>query len=190
MINIAIFGVPGAGKGTQSELLSQQLKLKHISTGNIVRREIEQRTPFGKKAYEMSTQGELVNDELIAEMFKNEFKKLINPHGFLFDGFPRTINQAQIMDSFLLSFGIKLNMFIELIISEEESLKRLLKRATEEGRIDDSPEVIKKRFKLYKSNTAPITDYYKKKQLYTGIDGLRSIEEINLDLMNKIECFL
>jgi adenylate kinase len=190
MINIALFGVPGAGKGTQSKLLSEKLGLIHISTGEIIRREIEAGTDCGKKAEEIIARGELLADEIIFNMFENELKRLMNPAGFLFDGFPRTVKQAELLNEHLSMLNLKLNTLIELLISEEESLRRLMKRAEIEGRIDDDPEVIRERFRQYKSKTAPIADYYKKKNLYIGIDGLRSIEDINQEIIENINKFL
>lgn len=189
MINIALFGVPGAGKGTQSKLLSEKMGYVHISTGEIIRREIEAGTECGKKADEIISKGELLADEIIFEMFRKELERLMNPTGFLFDGFPRTVKQAQMLDELLSSLDMKLHALMELLISEESSLKRLMKRAEVEGRVDDNTEVIRERFRQYKSKTAPIADYYRKKDLYIGIDGLRSIDEINREITSHIEGF-
>ncbi len=189
MINIALFGVPGAGKGTQSKLLSDKMGFVHISTGDIIRREIEAGTECGKKAEEVISKGELLADKIIFEMFRKELERLMNPSGFLFDGFPRTVKQAQMLDELLSSLDMKLNALMELLISEEESLARLLKRAEIEGRVDDNPEIIRERFRQYKSKTAPIADYYMKKDLYVGIDGLRSIDEINQEIVSHISSF-
>jgi len=190
MINIALFGVPGAGKGTQSKLLSEKLGLIHISTGEIIRREIQSGTDCGKKAKEIITRGELLADDIIFKMFEKELQRLMNPAGFLFDGFPRTVKQAKLFNDLLSTLNLKLDALMELLISEEESLKRLMKRAEIEGRLDDNPEVIRERFRQYKSKTAPIADYYKKKNLYIRIDGLRSIEEINQEIVENINKFL
>lgn len=189
MRNIALFGVPGAGKGTQSKLLSEKMGFVHISTGEIIRREIEAGTNCGRKAGEIISKGELLADEIIFEMFRKELEELMNPTGFLFDGFPRTVKQAEMLDKLLSSLNMKLNALMVLLISEEESLTRLMKRAEIEGRVDDDPEIIRERFRQYKSKTAPIAEYYKKKGLYIGIDGLRSIDEINKEIVSHIQSF-
>jgi len=190
MINIALFGVPGAGKGTQSKLLSKKLGLVHISTGEIIRREIQAETDCGKKAQEIIARGELLADDIIFKMFEKELQRLMNPAGFLFDGFPRTVEQAEFLSDLLSKLNLKLDALMELLISEEESLKRLMKRAKIENRLDDDPEAIRERFRQYELKTAPIANYYKKKNIYIVIDGFRSIDEINQEIVENINKFL
>jgi len=189
MINIALFGVPGAGKGTQSKLLSEKLGLVHISTGEIIRREIQSGSDCGNKAQKIIGRGELLADDIIFKMFEKELKRLMNPAGFLFDGFPRTVNQAEFLNELLSTLNLKLDALMELFITEEESLKRLMKRAKIEDRLDDDPEAIRERFRQYELKTAPIADYYKKKDLYIRIDGFRDIHEINNDIIEHIKSF-
>lgn len=189
MINIALFGVPGAGKGTQSKLLSEKLGLVHISTGEIIRREIEAGTDCGKKAQGIIARGELLADDIIFKMFEKELQRLMNPAGFLFDGFPRTVKQAELLHDLLSKLNLKLDALMELLLSEEESLKRLTKRSKIEGRLDDDPEAIRERFRQYGLKTAPIADYYKKKNIYIGINGLRNIDEINQEIVSHIDSF-
>lgn len=186
MINIALFGVPGAGKGTQAKLLSQELDIVHISTGEIIREEIEKRSPVGIEAEEIINKGELLDDYIISRMFRNEIERITPRAGLLIDGYPRTIVQAELLEEIFNNFGYKLDALIELVITEEVSVDRLLKRAEIEGRSDDNPETMKKRFEEYRSKTAPITDYYNRKGIYFGIDGIGTIKEINNRILEVI----
>jgi len=187
MINISLFGVPGAGKGTQAKLLSEKLNLVHISTGDIIRKEIRKKSPVGMEAEEIINKGMLLDDYIISRMFRNEIERIKNPAGILIDGFPRTVVQAELLDDILSSFNYRLDALIELVISEEESIERLLKRAEVEGRTDDNRETIKNRFTEYRSKTAPVTDYYNKRGLYFGIDGNGDIKDINLCILEVIK---
>jgi adenylate kinase len=186
MINISLFGVPGAGKGTQAKLLSQRLNLVHISTGDMIREEIKKRSPVGIEAEEIINRGELLDDYIISRMFRNELERIKKPDGFLIDGYPRTIVQAEILEDILNSFNYRLDALIELVITEEISIERLLQRAETEGRSDDNRDTIANRFTEYRSKTAPITDYYNRKGIYFGIDGIGSVKEINDRIMKVL----
>lgn len=187
MINIALFGVPGAGKGTQAQLLAKNFGLCHISTGELIRKEIKGGTELGKKAKSIIDQGGLLDDQIISDMFKSELKKSLGGAGFLFDGYPRTLNQAHIFDAMLKELGLKLDCMVELLLSEEESTARILKRAEIEGRSDDNPATIKARFEEYRSKTAPIADHYKELGLYKSLDGRGSIEDIQKNIVDIIK---
>lgn len=187
MINIALFGVPGAGKGTQAQLLKEHFSLCHISTGELIRQEIRGGTELGKKAKAIIDRGELLDDAIISDMFKSELKKNIGGNGFLFDGYPRTLKQAEIFDNMLKELGLKLDCMVEILLSEEESTKRILKRAEIEGRSDDNPETVKARFEEYRGKTAPIADHYKKQGLYKSVDGFGKIEDIQKKIVEIIE---
>lgn len=178
MINIAIFGVPGAGKGTQCKLLSSKLDLVHISTGDLIRKEISDKTTIGIEIQKIINAGILVSDSIVSEMFGKKMRNSLKSNGFLLDGFPRTLEQARMLNEIFASLNLKLDAFVELILTEKESTERILKRAEIEGRLDDNPETLKSRFKEYESKTAPIADYYKKKGLFTSVDGTGTIEEV------------
>ena len=187
MTNIALFGVPGAGKGTQAKLLVDKFGFCHISTGELIRSEIRGGTELGKKAKAIIDRGELLDDAIISDMFKSELTKNIGGRGFLFDGYPRTLKQAEIFDKMLEELGMKLDCMIEILLSEEESTKRILKRAEIEGRSDDNAETVKARFEEYRSKTAPIAEYYKKRGVYESVEGMGKIEEIQDNIAKIIE---
>ena len=187
MLNIALFGTPGAGKGTQSELLMKKHNLVYIATGDILRQEIADGSELGLAAKSIIEAGGLVSDEIIVQII--EKKIITNPDaaGFLFDGFPRTMVQAYILEGLLLKMHTSLTCLLSLEVSPEESLKRLLNRAKTSGRSDDTEAVIKNRLKEYQEKTAPVADFYKENELYFAIEGEGSIEDINLKLEEVIE---
>ncbi len=187
MLNIALFGTPGAGKGTQSELLMKKHNLVYIATGDILRQEIADGSELGMAAKSIIETGGLVSDEIIVQII--EKKIITNPDaaGFLFDGFPRTFVQAYILEGLLLKMHTSLTCLLSLEVSPEESLKRLLNRAKTSGRSDDTEAVIKNRLKEYQEKTAPVAGFYQDNGLYFPIEGEGSIEEINLKLEEVIE---
>ena len=179
MLNIALFGAPGAGKGTQSELLMKKHNLVYIATGDILRQEIANNTDLGLAAKSIIETGGLVSDEIIVQII--EKKIITNPDaaGFLFDGFPRTFVQAYILEGLLLKMHTSLTCLLSLEVPQEESLERLLKRAQTSGRSDDNEAVIKNRLKEYQEKTAPVAGFYKDQGLYFPVKGVGSIEQIN-----------
>lgn len=177
-MNIAIFGVPGAGKGTQCKLLSLRLNLEHISTGDLIRNEIAMKSETGIKAEKIINSGKLLDDETVFEMFSKKLHASFDRNGILFDGFPRTLNQAEMLDNLLKSVGTELHRFVDIILSEEESVERILKRAAIEGRADDNPETVRSRFMEYNLKTAPISGYYRNHGISVSIDGSGSVEEV------------
>ncbi|MBR6243988.1 adenylate kinase [bacterium] len=187
MLNIALFGVPGAGKGTQAKLLAERYHLSHISTGELIRNEIKNGTELGKKAKAIIDRGELLDDAIISDMFKSELKRLMNTPGLLFDGYPRTLKQAEIFDAMLKELGLKLDCMLELSLSEEESTARILKRAEIEGRSDDNLQTVKARFDEYRSKTAPIADHYKAAGLYKCLDGTGTIDDVQKRIVAVLE---
>jgi adenylate kinase len=186
MINVSLFGVPGAGKGTQAILLSKDMGLVHISTGEIIRAEIQRKSPVGIEAQGIINSGKLLDDYIISRMLRNELERIKDPTGLLIDGYPRTLVQAELLDEILAGFNLKLDGLIELVISEEVSIERLLKRAQTEGRSDDNIETIRKRFEEYRFKTEPVKEYYSRKGLYFAIDGIGSIEDINSKILKVI----
>jgi adenylate kinase len=179
MLNLVLFGPPGAGKGTQSQLLIDKYKLIHLSTGDLLRNEISNGTPLGLEAKKIMDEGQLVPDEVVIGMISNMLDKSKDAKGFIFDGFPRTVAQAEALDNLLESRQESISGMIALIVDEEELEKRLLSRGKESGRPDDAnQEIIRKRIQEYKSKTTPVANYYDKQGKLKSIKGVGSIEEI------------
>jgi len=187
MLNLILFGPPGAGKGTQSEQLIDAYNLKHISTGDLLRAERKAGTELGIKANEYIAKGELVPDEVVVGMVRNFMKEHSSSKGFIFDGFPRTTPQAEALDNLLSEFGAKIDIVLGLEVIEDELVKRLLLRGETSGRADDqSEETIRNRFKEYQTKTLPLMDYYTKKSSYVGVNGMGEIDHIQSSLREEI----
>ncbi|MFI5221764.1 MAG: adenylate kinase [Bacteroidia bacterium] len=188
MLNIVLFGPPGAGKGTQSEKLIAKYHLNHISTGDIFRANIKGGTQLGVLAKSYIDKGQLVPDEVTIGMLEAELKKYPEPKGFIFDGFPRTSGQAKALDSLLEKMNTSISLMLALEVEEEELRKRLLLRGKDSGRADDqNPEVIQKRIDVYNNETTPVKDFYVKQGKYRGIKGVGRIEDIFDALCRAIE---
>lgn len=188
MLNIVLFGPPGAGKGTQSERLIEKYNLVHLSTGDIFRANIKGETELGLLAKSYMDKGNLVPDEVTINMLKSEVMKVTNPAGFIFDGFPRTNPQAKALDEFLASIQTGITLMVGLEVAEEELKERLKKRAEISGRPDDAnPEVIQNRIQVYRNETEPVKEYYANQGKYVGIDGIGSIDEITNRLFQAID---
>ncbi len=179
MINIVIFGKPGAGKGTQANLLKEKYKLVHISTGILFRNHIKLETKLGKLAKFYIDKGDLVPDEVTINMLQEEVDKNPEANGFIFDGFPRTIKQAETLDDFLAVKKMKIDATIALEAGDDELTERLLERGKDSGRTDDQdPEKIKNRFEEYRKKTETLVAYYKKQQKFYTVNGIGDIDEI------------
>jgi adenylate kinase len=179
MFNLILFGPPGSGKGTQSEKLVDKYGLIHLSTGNLLREEIANKTPLGTEAKNFMDKGQLVPDEVVIGMIDNSLDKHKDAKGFLFDGFPRTVAQAQALDKLLELKGAGIAAVLALDVSEAELAKRLLNRGKTSGRSDDMDEtVIRKRFNVYTSETEPVAGHYKKEKKFQSIKGEGSVDEI------------
>ena len=191
MINIILFGKPGAGKGTQAQFLKKRFNLKHISTGEIFRNNIKNETKLGVLAKSYMDNGDLVPDNVTIQMLKSEVKKSKNINGFIFDGFPRTISQAEVLDSFLESIKMEITATISLEVKETVLEERLINRGKLSGRSDDQDiDKIKNRFKEYNIKTSPLKNYYKSKNKLYAVSGIGSIDQIKnrlIDLMNQIK---
>jgi adenylate kinase len=191
MLNVVLFGPPGAGKGTQSEILLQRYGLVHLSTGDIFRANIKGATPLGQQAKAFMDKGELVPDSLTISMLESEVAKHPGAKGFIFDGFPRTSAQASALDTFLAGIDSSITCMLALEVEEEELIKRLLNRATTSGRADDADEsIVRNRIAVYNRETSPVADYYRDQQKYRGIIGVGSVDEITQRLCAALDTFL
>ncbi len=188
MINIILFGPPGAGKGTQSAKIIEKYSLLHIATGDLFRKHLKEGTPLGNLAKEYMNKGNLVPDQLVIDMVDDKIQSTENTSGIIFDGFPRTIPQAQALDKLLNSKSAPIKVLIELVVTEDELKKRLAERAMKENRPDDAkPEVIENRISVYKGETAAVADYYKKLGKYASVVGVGEIENIFSNICREID---
>jgi adenylate kinase len=179
MFNLILFGPPGSGKGTQSEKLVDKYGLVHLSTGNLLREEIANKTPLGMEAKNFMDKGQLVPDEVVIGMIDNSLDHHKDAIGFLFDGFPRTAAQAEALDKLLQLKKTEIAVVLALEVTEEELVKRLLNRGKTSGRSDDTnEEVIRKRFAVYTSDTEPVAGHYKKEKKFQSIKGEGSVDDI------------
>lgn len=187
MLNIALFGPPGAGKGTQSETLIKEYNLFYISTGDLLRKEIKEQTKLGKEAQSIIASGGLVSDEIIVQIIEKTITDNPNANGFLFDGFPRTYIQAYILEGLMIKLNTSLNCLISLEVPEEESVRRLLKRGETSGRSDDNEVVIRNRLKEYNEKTLPVLKFYKDKGVYVEVDGTKSISDVKNEIAEIVK---
>jgi adenylate kinase len=179
MFNMILFGPPGSGKGTQSEKLVEKYGLVHLSTGNLLRGEIENKTLLGMEAKNFMDKGQLVPDEVVIGMIDNSLVHHKDAIGFLFDGFPRTVAQAEALDKLLVLKGTTISLLLALDVNEEELVKRLLNRGKTSGRSDDTDElVIRKRLAVYSQETEPVALHYKKDRKFQSIKGEGSVQDI------------
>ncbi|HAI75246.1 MAG TPA: adenylate kinase [Microscillaceae bacterium] len=188
MINLILFGPPGAGKGTQSEKIIKQYNLVHLSTGDLLRSEVAAGTELGNKAKDLMSNGILVPDEIVIGMINNKIKNNPEAKGFIFDGFPRTIEQANALEDLLRENKLPGAFVIALEVDEDELTKRILERGKVSGRPDDQNEtLIKQRFKEYHTKTSLVANYYKNKERYAAVNGLGEIEDITKAIAAIIE---
>jgi adenylate kinase len=186
MLNIALFGPPGAGKGTQSEFLIKKYNLFYISTGDLLRKEIAAKTILGLEAQSIISAGGLVSDEIIVQIIEKTITENPEANGFLFDGFPRTYIQAYILEGLMLKLNTSLTCLISLNVSEEESVARLLNRGKTSGRTDDNETVIRNRLKEYNEKTLPVLQFYKEKGICHDVDSSATIEQVRDEIANII----
>ena len=188
MKNIVIFGAPGSGKGTQSDKLIEKYGLQHISTGDVLRAEIKNGTELGRTAKQYIDQGQLIPDELMISILASVYDGFGRGHkGVIFDGFPRTIPQAEALKAMLAERGDKVAAMIELDVPEDELMKRLLLRGQLAGRADDNEETIKKRLVVYHQQTQPLIEWYSKEGLHHHIDGLGELDRIFQDICAVVD---
>lgn len=188
MLNIVLFGPPGAGKGTQAAKLIDKYNLVHLSTGDIFRANIKGETELGKLAKSYIDKGELVPDEVTIRMLESEVNKTPEAKGYIFDGFPRTTPQAEALDSFLSSKNTEISVMLALDVAEEELIKRLLLRGKDSGRADDQDEnIIANRIRVYNEQTSIVADFYTAKDKFEKINGIGDIDEIFNRLCEAID---
>lgn len=189
MINLVIFGGPGSGKGTQSDLIIEEYGLFHISTGEVLRDHINRGTELGKIADSFISVGKLIPDELVVNLLGKTLDENLDKigNGVIFDGFPRTIDQAKALQPLLVERNMQLNVVVGLEVSDEELTERLIKRGKESGRSDDNKETIKKRLDVYHNQTSPLREYYVKEGLYEPINGSGAICDIFKEIKGAIE---
>ncbi|GAB3944996.1 adenylate kinase [Spirosoma harenae] len=188
MLNLVLFGPPGAGKGTQSEKLIQKYNLVHLSTGDLLRSQIAAGTELGLRAKQLMDHGLLVPDEVVIGMIESKLRENQSAPGFIFDGFPRTVLQAEALDSLLDQYRAPITKMIALSVDDEELIRRLLKRGETSGRPDDKDETTaRRRVSVYNKETAPVADYYSQQGKFAAIDGIGKIENIFEAICKKIE---
>jgi adenylate kinase len=191
MFNIVLFGAPGAGKGTQALLLAEKFNLVHLSTGDMLRNEIASGSKLGQQAQNIISKGELVSDELVIDMIRDQIERHPDAKGFIFDGFPRTQAQAGELDRLLQEKNMKVTAMVALEVDTDELTGRLLKRGESSGRSDDtSIEIIKNRIEVYNRQTAPLIEYYRTQEKHHPVNGLGDIKDISERLNHLLESFL
>jgi len=190
MLNILLFGPPGAGKGTQSARLIEKYQLVHISTGDLFRKHLGEGTPLGNKAKEYMNSGKLVPDALVIDMVDDRLKEESEPKGFIFDGFPRTVAQAEALDELLSNHYEPIKGMVALEVPEDELRSRLKQRAVQEGRVDDQDDSkISSRINEYQTKTLAVAGHYKAQDKYASINGVGSIDEIFNQICDTVDNF-
>lgn len=190
MLNIVLFGPPGAGKGTQSAKIIASHSLIHISTGDLFRKHMGENTELGKLAKSYIDAGNLVPDEVVISMVEDKIQGHLDANGFIFDGFPRTVNQAEALDTMLSKHDMAISGMIALQVPEEELKVRIKERAKTSGRVDDQDdEKINNRIAVYNKETSPVADYYQDQQKFTAVNGVGSIDEISAEIEKTIQAY-
>ncbi len=187
MLNLIFFGPPGVGKGTQASKAAKHYNLIHVSTGDILREEIRLETELGIKVKDVIASGELVPDKYLIELLENTCEKHKGAQGFVFDGFPRTLRQAEALEEMMERTNCKVAKVISLEVPAEELVRRLVNRAIEQGRTDDTADVIKNRLVVYQKHTEPLIDFYKKRDVFVVIPGEGTIDDIFAAICNVID---
>ncbi|MDR9388866.1 MAG: adenylate kinase [Wenzhouxiangella sp.] len=185
-MRLVLLGPPGSGKGTQATLLKERLNIAHISTGDLLRAAVAAGTPLGKIAKATMDAGELVSDELVLELLEERLSAPDVANGYILDGYPRNLAQAKALDELLDRLQQRIDRALALRVDEDQIVERLAERASQQGRTDDSEEVVRHRMRVYEEQTAPVANHYANKGLLTEIDGMGSIETINQRLVDAL----
>ncbi len=185
-MRLVLLGPPGSGKGTQASLLKDRLNVAHISTGDLLRAAVAAETDLGKIAKATMDAGELVSDELVLQLLEDRLGEPDAANGYILDGYPRNLAQAEALDGLLERLNQTIDHALALIVDQEQIVHRLARRSAEQGRSDDSEEVVRHRLTVYSEQTAPVAAYYDRKGLLTNIDGMGTIEEINERLVKAL----
>jgi adenylate kinase len=187
MFNTVLFGPPGAGKGTQAVKIAETYNLVHLSTGDILRAEMKKNSPLGQKVRHLIEKGELVPDETVIELIRENLRNNRNAEGFIFDGFPRTVEQAKSLDTMLTVENMNIALMITLEVEIEELIARIILRGQSSGRADDSDHaIIKNRIKVYNEQTAPVAEYYRQQGKHVSVDNMGSIENTFTQIQSHI----
>lgn len=187
MLNLIIFGPPGCGKGTQSKLVARKFKLTHVSTGDLLREDIRNKTDIGKKVKPYVDSGLLVPDKIVMRKLYHEVLKYPDSNGFVFDGFPRSVLQANALDKFLNLYKIQLLLVIAVQVEKNELFRRLLGRAEDSGRTDDKEQIIQKRLEIYHLRTKPLLDHYKQQNKLFFVSGMAPVREVAGKIADMVE---
>ena len=191
MLNLILFGKPGSGKGTQASLIKNKYNLVHISTGDVFRKNMSNKTDLGMLAKRYMEKGELVPDEVTVNMLKEELEDHLPCEGFIFDGFPRTSYQAEKLDALLTKYSLNIHLTIALDVDNETLIKRLLNRGKSSGRADDqSEDKINKRLQEYDKKTKPLIEFYTKQNKYKSINGIGEMDDITTRIVNLLDNYL
>lgn len=186
-LNLVMLGAPGAGKGTQAVRIAEAHGIPHISTGEMLRQAISAGSELGQRVKAIVEAGELVPDELIVELIRERLSRPDAAQGFVLDGFPRTLGQAEALDGLLSELGRPLSIVLELELAEETAVERMLGRAEAEGRADDTPEVIRNRFEVYRRQTEPLSEYYRSCGILVGVDSSPGMDEVFAEIERTLD---
>jgi adenylate kinase len=181
-MRLILLGPPGAGKGTQAKILVEAFGIPQLSTGDILRNAIAEQTPLGLEAKAIMDRGDLVSDDVVNGIVSERLDAADCRPGFILDGFPRTIAQAEALDGMLAEKGVGLDAVIELKADADELVRRVIQRSKDSGRADDNPDVIRKRLDVYESSTAPLVEYYARQDLVKTVDGMSAVDQVTGDI--------
>jgi len=187
MLNLVLFGPPGAGKGTQSEKIIDRFGLVHLSTGNMLRAEMASGSELGEQVKDIMASGQLVSDEIVIALIASQLTANPEAAGFIFDGFPRTVAQAEALDGLMTKHDMSISAMVSLSVPEEELVHRLVERGKNSGRADDNETTIRKRIQEYEEKTLPVADYYAAQNKLHGVNGLGDISEISQRIIGLLE---
>lgn len=186
-MRLVLLGAPGTGKGTQAARLKDHLQVPHISTGDLLRAEVAAGSPLGLQAKEVMARGDLVSDEILLGMLQDRLSRADTRTGFILDGYPRNLAQAAALDALLTRLGQKFDAAVQLVVDNERIVERLAGRARAEGRVDDTPEAVRHRLRVYEEKTAPVVDFYRQQGQLSVVDGEGTLDEVFARILEAID---